>query len=386
MQKIRDLHGVSTAYSWSRLKVVRDDPYTYFLKYVKFETPDQDDSIYGKMGNIVHDLVEDMQAGKITSEEAVNKYKDMALEFDVMGYQFNRTDEGRNESIGDKYHYANIHFLERFKPFNGKNVNLEEFIEIKLGRQLIIGYVDFSREIVYGDGELEWLEILDWKTSSIYTGKKIDKEKGQLLLYAYGKTQQGYPLDKIRCGWNFTKYCTVDIIQKNGKVRSSNIPRHELGSKLVASAKSWLNDKSTADYTQEQISEYLMNMEVLNDPSVLPDDVRSKFDIRDCIVYISITQEEIDELVEELRGAIFKANALENEYSKTKDERVFWTEITKENEYFFANISEFSRFKHKPYDEYLKLKDAEQFSVTIGKKHEDDELIDLDKLLAEFEL
>lgn len=367
LDAIKASNNVQKLWSWSRLKTAKDDKYSYFLKYVVFAEPDRTDSIYGMMGGFVHDLTEQMQLGQITNQDALAQYEDKALELSIMDYKFNRTEEDRNDSIGEKYHFSNKHFLERFKPFEGHNVRCEEFIQIKLGAQMCIGYVDFSREILNDDGTLEALEILDWKTSSLYIGKKAEKEKGQLLLYAHGKTQQGYPLEKIRAGWNFTKYCKLKIMQKNGKIRESNALRFEIGSKLASSVKSWMKDKSTANYEDYEIEGCIEELERTNDLDILPAEIREKFSIEDCIVYVSITEDEIDELVESLRQEIFTVTKLEAEYEKTKDDKIFWSEVNSENEYFFSNISEFSRKLHKPYDEWLKNKE-------MFRTEEDDEL------------
>jgi len=375
LQLIRSNHNVQNLWSWSRIKLSKEDPYGYYLKYIKGEAEDQADSIYGAMGNVVHDAIEDMHEGKITRQDAIERYKDSSMELDIMGFQFNRTDEDRNESIGEKYNYSNIHFLENFTPLIGNDVRSEEFIEIKIGNQVVIGYVDHSMIDDGGD-----LIITDFKTSSIYMGAKILKEEGQLLLYSLGKSQSGYPIEKIKARWMFTKYVTATIDQKNGKQRVSNILRYDIGSKLSASAKSWLKecklDKKTPMYSEIEIDAFIAQLVETNDISVLPEEVQSHFKLEDCFVYIDMTQDKLDGLVEDMRNQIFKAVKMEMDYNKTGDDTVFWSDINSENEYFFFNISGYSRAKHKCFDAYLKNKE-----MFLTKQDEDD--IDIDDLLME---
>jgi hypothetical protein len=160
----------------------------------------------------------------------------------------------------------------------------------------------------------------------------------------------------------------------------SNILRYDIGSKLSASAKSWLKecklDKKTPMYSEIEIDAFISQLVETNDISVLPEEVQSHFKIEDCFVYIDITQDKLDGLVEDMRNQIFKAVKMEMDYNKTGDDTVFWSDINSENEYFFFNISGYSRMKHKCFDEYLKNKE-----MFLTKQDEED--INIDDLLME---
>lgn len=364
MKQLKEDMNVMNAWSWSRYNSSKTDLYGYLLHYLLHIPSDQVDSIYGSMGGCVHDLLENIYEGNITRSEAISKYKDMAMELDVLGQQFDRKDEDANEKIGNKYHYSNLNFLENFKTRDGYYAKLEEFVTISVGKQLLIGYIDYN--YITEDG---LLYIEDFKTSSIYTGDKILKEEGQLLLYSLAKIQQGYNIENIRAGWFFTKYVTITFQMKNGKERVSNVMRCDIGSKVSASAKSWLTDKkSEITYSDIEVNAYLDELMESNDISVLPKHIQEKFKIEDCFVSIDITQEKIDSLVEDIRQQIFKLTKLEMEYNKTKDDTLFWTDINKSNEYFFHNLCGYSRKLHKPFDEYLLSKDVNN----INKEDDDD--------------
>ena len=373
LAQLREEEGVLNLWSWSRIKSSKTDLYSYLLHYIIRVKADDRDNMYSLLGNVVHDNVENMHCGKITREEALKNYKEKSIEFDIYGYKFNRSNANQNETIGKNYHYDNTHFFENFKLQDGENQMHEEFIRIRLGSQLVIGYIDHSMVI---DG---YLYITDYKTSSIYIKDKFDEEKGQLLLYALGKVQEGYPLEKIRVRWLFTKYVTLNSKMKNGKLRQSNVFRHDIGSKSYASVKMWLKH---FEYNDDDIDRFLDTMMLTNSLEHLPEQVRNCVWVEDCYVYVTVTQEALNELKEDLKQQIFKVVKLEAEYNKTKDDRLFWVEVTDSNSYFFQNLCSYNRYKHKPLDEYYKNKE----SYRAEKIDDDDDDIDMDELLSDLGL
>jgi hypothetical protein len=66
-------------------------------------------------------------------------------------------------------------------------------------------------------------------------------------------------------------------------------------------------------------------------------------------------------------------NKKEAEYMKTQDEKVFWSEVTDSNSYYFANLSGYSRKIHKPYNEYLEMREMLKGVDSEVKKDEGEE-------------
>lgn len=370
LANLRQEEGVLNLWSWSRIKSSKTDLYSYLLHYILKVKADDKDNMYSLLGNVVHDNLEHMHCGLITREEAIKTYKDKADEFDIYGFKFNRNDQAQNDSIAKRYHYDNLHFFENFKLQTGSNQKHEEFVKIRLGSQLVIGYIDHSME---EDG---YLYITDYKTSSIYIKDKYDEEKGQLLLYALGKTQEGFPIDKIRVRWLFTKYVTLYSKMKNKKLRESNVFRHDIASKAYSSIKMWLKHY---EYSDEQIDAHLETMMLTNSLDHLPKEVRDCVWVEDCYVYVPVTQDALDELEEDLKQQIFKVVKLEAEYNKTGDDKLFWVEVTDKNSYYFQNLCSYGRGKHKPLDEYYNKKE----SIRADKLEDE---VDMDELLDELGL
>jgi hypothetical protein len=276
--------------------------------------------------------------------------------------KYDRTNEDKNKNIAEKYEYCVRHFFQNHQPIC-KKVEIERFITVKVGSFHFQGYVDF---IFKDSGKFH---IVDWKTSSIYTGKKILKEQGQLLLYSEALRQLGIPLENIVAKWCFLKYVTIEVPQANGKIAIRQIERNEIGSKLAANIKMWMKK---ASYSETKIEDYISAAELTNNLDCLPEDIKSKYKISDCYIEIDLSEENVENLKQDIIETLIEINAKEMEYLKTKDENVFWSEVGDDVSYYFANLSGYSRKIHKPYNEYLESRESRRSEQDRGVDGDDD--------------
>jgi len=344
LEAIKKKYNVLDLYSWSKYNTAKNDLFEYYLKYIRHIKEDRKDGIYSISGNVCHTTLERFYGKQIKFEDMIMEYENSLFGFNLSELKYDRTNEEKNKLIADKYEACLRHFFKKHQIID-KKVDIERFIVIKIGKLIFQGYIDF----LFKDGK-DFI-ITDWKTSSIYTGKKIDKEKGQLVLYAEGIRQLGVPLENIKIRWAFLKYVTVEIMQANKKTTNRNIARHEIGECLKSNVKMWLN--KTKRYTDDEVEAFLDVMVFTNSIDNLPDDVKIKYIINDCYVNIPFNQEEIDILKEDIMDKIIDLSKKEALYNKTQDEKIWWEEITDEKSYYFANLSGYSSFLHKPYKEYL---------------------------------
>jgi hypothetical protein len=428
IEAIKKKYNVNDIYSWSKYNSIKTNLYTYFLKYVLKKDEDKSDNIYSDAGNLVHGLLEDYYCGKLKKEELENLYDEQMYIFEISGKKFDRTDEDKNIQISQKYNYCNKHFFKNFIPITGENIKTEEFLLIKIDDLLFQGYSDFEHnEIRNGKNKII---ITDFKTSTIYTGKKIEKERGQLLLYALAKIQQGYDINDIIIRWLFTKYVSVTVPNKDG-TRIRNISRNEIGSCLCASIKTQL--KNVIKYTKKEIDEFIENMiknknlelmpnfiknnitqieyaknesikktfinkikkllstcrkyndsdietiidELIltNDIQCVPKKVRDMFIINDCYVEIPFNKKDLDNLKIEIKETITNIIEKENEYKNQKcgikDDSMFFEEIKYEDSYFFSVLSGYSANLHKPYKAYLDKLESDKNNFNNKKDEED---------------
>ena len=369
--------NTNTLWSWSRYHCYKQDRWEYFLKYVLHKKEDRANSIYCVSGGNVHDIIERLYTGKIKYKDMSELYEDSLFTMNCAELKYNRSDSDKNEAIANKYENCIRHFFKNHNLIKFPH-KVEHFITIQISDNIHMqGYIDMLYIEPYTDengNERKCIHIVDWKTSTIYQGEKILKEGGQLMIYAEGIRQAlNIPLEDIICEWNFLKYVTVLVKQKNGKIRERYIERNAIGESLVNTAKMWLK---TFGYAESSINDLVEKMIFDNSIDCLPEEVKAKFCIKDCYVQISLTEEKIKELKDDIVSVVDEITDKEREYKDSGDENVFWQEVTPGDEFRLFNLSGYSRKLHKPLDEYLKNKEMflneENGDESITSSEEDD--------------
>ena len=338
-------------FSWSKYKTYLDDTYTYYLRYIAKIPPDRFDGIYAKSGSDIHECIEAFYKGDLDHQGMLDRYEELLFENTINGLKYDRSDEEKNKSVGDKYENCIRHFLLNHNKIPYK-IKLEEFIGSVIGDTYFQGYVD-AFHIEERDGKKR-LVITDWKSSSIYKGDKYEHEKGQLLIYIEGMHQKGVPYEDIIARWNFLKYVNVTVTQANGKTKVRQLERNNYVEKLSSTINMWLK-KSKYTISGEELDKCIET----NTLDYLPDDVKDKFVVDDCYVEIDFTENDITELKNNIIETVNEIKEKEKEYNTLKDidkdqaERVWWQEVTDSQSFFMANLSDYSAKIHKPYAEYL---------------------------------
>lgn len=373
LEMLKQQFNTDRLWSWSRVNSVHNSLYEYYLKYIKHAKEDRQDSIYTVTGGISHDIIERFYKGDITYEQMLDEFEDGWTTAMIAELKFDRSDSAKNESIGEKYYYDLKHFFKNHKKIETK-VILEHFVTLKIGNEYYQGYIDCMTKDKEG-----FYNIIDWKTSSIYTGAKAENECGQLVMYAMALNQMGVPYNNIKIGWNFLKYQNVTVFMKNGTSKVRQIERAKIGESLQANAKMWLKELGY----EEQLMEYLDALAQSNDISVLPENVQEKYIIDDCYVYVDLTDElikrwedYITDTTKMIRDKEVEYNRLRVEGKHEEAEKLWWEdeEQVKAQSYYFANLCSYSANVHKPYKAYLEKLDMEKNGDLLGvKKNNDDE-------------
>ena len=358
LDQIKRKYNVSRLWSWSRVNCFMTSPYEYYLKYVLHEKEDVDNCAYAPMGGICHNTIEDFYNGDIEYGNMINQFKDgWTTAIDIANLKFDRNDEIKNESISKKYKYNLEHFFNTHNKINF-NVAIEKFIITKIGSNIFQGYID----AIYKDAEGNY-HIVDWKTSTKYSGKTAEEKSGQLVVYAIGLSQAGVPIDKIKICWNFLKYVSIQYQQKNGAVKTREVERYKIGESLQSNAKMWLK----AFGYEDEADEYLKLLLDTNNIKVLPEEVQEKYAMSDCYVYVPLTKELIDKWENEIISTIKDIAMREKDYQDTESEMCFWDtdESVQSQSYYFSTLSGYSANLHKPYKAYLDRLDAAKNDVNV---------------------
>ena len=342
LQTLMKNEGVSRIWSWSKWNCFHTSPYEYFLKYILHKKEDRTDCIYTTTGGIAHDIMERRYTGKLPYEQMIDDFEDgWVTAFNIAEMKFDRNSPEKNDKISQKYYENLKHFFMNHTPLKYKPV-IEQFVKAKIGDNLFQGYID----VCFKDDEGNF-NILDWKTSSIYKGKKAENECGQLVVYAIGLNQQGVPMDKIHICWNFLKYVSIQYEQANGAVKTREVERCKIGESLQTNAKMWLKKLGYTD----QVDDYLKQLLDTNDIECLPKEVQEKYIISDCYVYVPLTDELINRWKETIISTINDIELREKDYEETHSDKAFWDtdESVEAQSYYFSTLCGYSPNLHLPY-------------------------------------
>lgn len=387
-KKIKDA-GCKYSLSWSKLNTFVSDPYSFYLKYLK-NVPEERKNAYAFLGDIVHNGLE-----KFYTTEGYTREK-MIDDF-LLGIDSQRAsdvkfmkDEDKNENIAKKYEDCIMHFLHNYEKASSKS-KLEQFVGLPFGEYYIQGYIDHIYPLSIKElkqdatDDLEdpnnyiykqYVIIEDFKTSTAYSGKKIDENAGQLKLYAIMLSNNfKIPISSIKIGWNFLKYVKVDFTQINGKVKTSIIERHLLDEELQNRVSKWAKKLK---YTDEDINNFFnimkQNCKEYKDFNILdglPEEIKNKFVIRDCFVEIPLNEAIAEDFKKYVSEQVENMSNKIATYKLTEDDKIFWKEVTKADEFFFWNLCSYTAKNHKPFKEYLDKQNQFQIPTNFNSNNDD---------------
>lgn len=356
LNKIKNKHNVDRIWSFSRVNTYLTSPYEYYLRYVKHTPEDRQDCAYTTLGTIAHDTLDSYYENDIEYKDMIGQFQDgWMTAIDIANLKLDRNDVSHDEKLKVKYKEDIELFFRNHVAYKYKLL-IEKPVIANVGGNVFVGYCD----AVFKDDD-GCYNIIDFKTSSNsgFTGEGLKKKSMQLTIYAMALIQSGIELEKVRCCFNMLKYVDVETMLKKGDKKTRTIERCELGKSLQSNAKMWLKD---AGYSEGEVEKYLMLLLDTNDIDVLPEDVKSKYRIEDCHIYVPLTQELIDECTDTVAATIQDICAREKDYKETKNDAMFWDdeESVKKESYYFSTLCGFSASLHKPYQKYLEKLDAQK--------------------------
>ena len=121
LEKIKQKYNVDRLWSWSRMNTYMTSKFEYLLKYILKSKEDRCDSCYTTLGTICHDTLEKFYEGEIAYEDMIDDYNDgFTTAITIAELKFNRSDEEKNKSIGEKYNENLIHFFKNHVPYKYK--------------------------------------------------------------------------------------------------------------------------------------------------------------------------------------------------------------------------------------------------------------------------
>lgn len=181
-------------FSYSRLETFVGCPRNYYWTYIKGQRGGE--SIYSYLGTAAHDLVEAMDKGEISNDDAVSRFKEEVDNADMLGLTWITPKSKLN------YVECILHYLQFHEASKEPNQRIEDVFAVEIGEIVIWGFIDrWSR-----DGNT--ITITDYKTSSKFSAAELEHKKMQLFIYAEALSKY-YPEYTIKIRYDMLKYAKV---------------------------------------------------------------------------------------------------------------------------------------------------------------------------------
>ncbi len=329
IQKLRD-EG-KTIYSISRLNTVDECGYSYWLTYHEHELSEE--NIYGFAGTRIHKCLENIQNGiKVNfPKEVENIFEDA----EILNLDF------PTENIGNKWKSDIKCFARDYVAPQYNKVETEKLFLYDLDGKYLQGIIDL---LIYNDDGT--VSIRDYKTSSKFTNSNLEEKGRQLILYGLAMEQMGYKVKDL--AWEFLKYVDISYTLKNGKIRTTTAERGFVIEKLKADITKEL--KALKKYTDLEIEIIVDTAIEENSFEHLPQSIRDKYTIKDCIMYYDFSEANKKETKAFIRAKVEEIERFENNES-------WWEpkEINSSTDFFCQNLCGFSK-KCKAFQDYMERK------------------------------
>lgn len=223
--------------SFSMLSTIDTCYRQYKFQYVD-RAEGKKDNVYSYLGTLAHKLIEELYRDEIDNFIAKEEWLKGLESTEHLFLDYTRAENPeirqemfeKNELYKNNYNTNMKHYFDNFKKIDYVDFLQEEKVNFELksffnaplfDNFLFNGIIDFIG--INKDGSLD---ILDYKTSTMYKGEKLELHSYQLIFYAMALEKLGYKINRI--GWNFLKYATKIKQFKNGNIRYTNVERKEL--------------------------------------------------------------------------------------------------------------------------------------------------------------
>jgi hypothetical protein len=279
MDKIPSKYEGRTIYSISRLQSYKNCKYGFHLTYN--EKKKGRENLYGLLGSHIHMLLESMQVGDITNENALESFRLKLFELtNVSNYSF------PSDAVKKNFVECIEHYIINYKPISCKSFESELKFYTEMDGIPLMGFID---GVVFREDST--ISVIDYKTSTKFTAKDLDDKAFQLTLYSYALEKE-YGIKVNSVAFNMLKYCQITFEGKT-KQRQVFCARNEIVKKLKTELK---KDLLTLNKSELEVELLLEKAESTNDMSLFPKETQDKYIITDGYVYYDLTEENKNKL------------------------------------------------------------------------------------------
>ncbi|MEI2465151.1 PD-(D/E)XK nuclease family protein [Niallia taxi] len=336
-------------FSFSKLGTFDNCEYEYLNTYIKKNRGI--DNVYTLLGSELHDNIEKIYGNESDIDKFKESYFNKLVELDILGVNF------PNEKIGDSWKADVGHFLNNFNKIDKKMI-LEKLIVFEVTDGIWMqGYIDSISPSEQGK---PYVNIIDWKTSSKFAGKKLSEAGRQLLMYKLGlESTTNFKVDNVM--WFMIKYLYVCHKLKNGNTKKKMCNRGKWVKEMRATLEKELYKSGLEEFEVELLLDEAIKENNLNN---LPDEIKSRYWLEDCFVEYEATEEKIEELKKYVTDTVA---AIE---SKNKENEEEWKprEISKFDSFYCSTLcghrktcTFYKKFLNENSDEFNKSKKKDDF-------------------------
>ena len=285
-------------YSISRLDTINRCLYEAYRTYILHEKGR--DSCYALLGGKIHDILEGITNGVNTETDLLPAMYDELENIEIRGLEFPKDMNGE-DSIKNHWIQNMTHFCNTYKAPKGKKLTAEElFIYETPAGNILQGYIDL--QYIRKDGSID---IFDYKTSSMYSGKDFKEHSRQLITYALGKEQEGFKVNSA--AFIFLKYATVKFMgkktvkSKEKTQLSKDLERYKIAKELE---KYITADLIEAGYDELQVDGILTEFRKTKMFEDLPEEIRDNYKLSPCVMEADIGDEAKQECIDYIDNTI----------------------------------------------------------------------------------
>ena len=341
-EKIEELRSQGVEiFSFSKLDTVYECKYSFYKNYIEKAKVEKDNA-YSYLGGKIHDALEHVYKGdslvveegkeELTPREYIvhRWYEALDEMYNIKHFEF------PSDAIKINYEKSMANYVHNFTKEDKKAI-LESTMLINLEGVWIMGFID----VLQAD-EIEGtksLRVVDYKTSTLYTGDK-KKEKGrQLVLYALAvENATNYPVTSV--AWDFLKYATFRYLGKSRK-KGENLMRCKATSYWQ---KEIINELIALDYDMNTAVDMWAAGDAIG---AIPKEVEHMFEVTGSIIDYDYNDETKQELIDWVLETVAEVHDMKESgiYPAKK--------IDKSNEFGCASLCP---YKHQceAYKSYLK--------------------------------
>lgn len=299
-------------YSISRLNTIHQCKYQAYLNYYEHEK--QRPNIWACAGSIIHDKLEACLHNEATTNDLKGAIDDELENFSLLDIDF-PLDKNGNPSIRNNWVANMTKFAEMFEPWVG-NFETEQLVLLPINDHAVMqGYID-----VISHNDDGTVDVIDWKTSSQFTGDHLIEAGRQLAFYAMALENEGFTVRSAK--WVMLKYYEATWKLKNGKFKTKVGEWRNLAKDLES-----VVGKKLLELGKDEIDVSCIIDEMIKANSI-PEELKSEITVVPYIREYDLTDDVKNETMKYITDTI-------NEYESTTE----WKSCDcKSNSYFCANL------------------------------------------------